>query len=64
MCQLEKDKNEGFCPTNVMIESDSSDDEEQWAPEGPNVRNVFDELFAAAVPIRKASTASYAVGQL
>ena len=45
MCQLEKDEIEAFCPTNVMIESDSSDDEEQWAPEGPNVRNVFDELF-------------------
>ena len=28
-----------------MIECDSSDDEEEWAPEGPNNRNVFDELF-------------------
>ena len=45
MCQLEKDEIEAFCPTNVMIECDSSDDEEEWAPEGPNVRNVFDELF-------------------
>ena len=45
MCQLENNEIEAFCPTNVMIECDSSDDKEEWAPEGSNVRNVFDELF-------------------
>jgi len=45
VCQLEKDEIEAFCPTNVMTECDSSDNEEEWAPEGPNARNVFDDLF-------------------